>query len=444
MANYDSNYEIAQEISARIGNSPIPFDSVYSICLKIYNELGGEPAEFDSVYSILLGILPLIKGGGGDSRLAELYLSDDAVEVVTYDTNKAFVVVNAVSVKDCDVYAVIWGDGTYTETDGTTITNGDSKKTSMKTFIDSDDTYYYLMHTYDETKSYNIKVNGTYFYTTFFILDTKSSDFSAYVKSLYIDKGVKTIGIYVTAYQSQLAHITFNSECTTALGNYCFCYGGGGISNVFIPDGVTLAGEGQFWNTIVNNFQFGIDNKLTSIPAYFNYGQINWHDWNYLPKLEIPEGVTSIGKSAFAANSVYIGNTIRELKLPSTLKTIDNQAFNMMMANGSVVDIPASVTSIGKHAFYRPLYQESTGGTPDGRNIYTVICRCTTLPTLGEQVFYGSDYTKPTHCTLYVPNSVIDLYKNAEQWKEFGKILPIESMGFGVATNEEIEQMFNK
>lgn len=63
MANYNSNYEIAQEISARIGTSPIPFDSVYSISLKIYNELGGEPAEFDSVYSILLGILPLVEGG---------------------------------------------------------------------------------------------------------------------------------------------------------------------------------------------------------------------------------------------------------------------------------------------------------------------------------------------------------------------------------------------
>lgn len=64
MANYDSNYAIAQEISARIGNSPIPFDSVYSICLEIYRQLGGEEENFDSVYSILLEILPLVEGGG--------------------------------------------------------------------------------------------------------------------------------------------------------------------------------------------------------------------------------------------------------------------------------------------------------------------------------------------------------------------------------------------
>lgn len=59
MANYDSNYAIAQEISARIGTRPVPFDSVYSICLAIYQELGGTEDNFDSVYSILLEILPL-------------------------------------------------------------------------------------------------------------------------------------------------------------------------------------------------------------------------------------------------------------------------------------------------------------------------------------------------------------------------------------------------
>ena len=63
MANYDSNYEIAQEISRRIGTSPVPFDSVYSIALAIYQELGGTEENFDSVYSILLEILPLVDGG---------------------------------------------------------------------------------------------------------------------------------------------------------------------------------------------------------------------------------------------------------------------------------------------------------------------------------------------------------------------------------------------
>ena len=64
MSEYNSNYEIAQAISEKIGAEPIPLDSVYEIGLQIYNELGGEPTRFDSVYEILLGILPLAERGG--------------------------------------------------------------------------------------------------------------------------------------------------------------------------------------------------------------------------------------------------------------------------------------------------------------------------------------------------------------------------------------------
>ena len=59
MSNYNSNYEIAQAISERIGAEPIPFDSVYSLCFQIYQELGGTKETFDDIYKILLDILPL-------------------------------------------------------------------------------------------------------------------------------------------------------------------------------------------------------------------------------------------------------------------------------------------------------------------------------------------------------------------------------------------------
>ena len=84
MANYNSNYEIAQEISARIGTSPIPFESIYSIALQIYNELGGEPTEFDNVYSILLSTLPLIEGG-----IASKVIDDNIITTVkTWSSSK--------------------------------------------------------------------------------------------------------------------------------------------------------------------------------------------------------------------------------------------------------------------------------------------------------------------------------------------------------------------
>lgn len=54
-----TNIEIAQEISTRIGNEPIPFESVYSVAFDIYQELGGTAESFDDVYSILLQTLSL-------------------------------------------------------------------------------------------------------------------------------------------------------------------------------------------------------------------------------------------------------------------------------------------------------------------------------------------------------------------------------------------------
>jgi hypothetical protein len=132
MANYDSNYAIAQEISARLGNSPIPFDSVYSICQEIYSQLGGTETGFDSVYSILLAILPLVESAG-DSRLAELLATDECIIATTISgTTGVKICLRSESDSNCDISAVVWGDGTYTETDGTTITNGDNENTIIE------------------------------------------------------------------------------------------------------------------------------------------------------------------------------------------------------------------------------------------------------------------------------------------------------------------------
>lgn len=84
MAKYNSNIEIAQEISNRIGNEPVPFESIYSIALQIYNELGGEPTQFDNVYSILLNTLPLVEGG-----IASKVIDDNVITTVkTWSSSK--------------------------------------------------------------------------------------------------------------------------------------------------------------------------------------------------------------------------------------------------------------------------------------------------------------------------------------------------------------------
>lgn len=84
MTKYNSNIEIAQEISNRIGTEPVPFESIYSIALEIYNELGGEPTQFDNVYSILLNTLPLVEGG-----IASKVIDDNVITTVkTWSSSK--------------------------------------------------------------------------------------------------------------------------------------------------------------------------------------------------------------------------------------------------------------------------------------------------------------------------------------------------------------------
>ena len=74
--------------------------------------------------------------------------------------------------------------------------------------------------------------------------------------------------------------------------------------------------------------------------------------------------------------------------------------------------ISSSVMSIGTGAFYAcPLT--------------TVISKALTLPTLGENVFLDCPLAS---ATLYVPKEALMDYKSAEQWKEFGTILPIDSI----------------
>ena len=74
--------------------------------------------------------------------------------------------------------------------------------------------------------------------------------------------------------------------------------------------------------------------------------------------------------------------------------------------------ISSSVMSIGTGAFYAcPLT--------------TVISKALTLPTLGENVFLDCPLAS---ATLYVPKEALMDYKSAEQWKEFGTILPLDSI----------------
>ena len=90
-----------------------------------------------------------------------------------------------------------------------------------------------------------------------------------------------------------------------------------------------------------------------------------------------------------------------------------------------IVDLPSTTNKLE--------YQSLCKKGPEKSMVEEVICRATTPPSVGyintnghfqETTF--KDYYKPlSECVLYVPFESVELYKNANGWKEFGEILPI-------------------
>ncbi len=190
------------------------------------------------------------------------------------------------------------------------------------------------------------------------------NDGSHTIEAVVIENGVTSIGQLAFASHGTLTSVTI-PDSVTYIGNGAFCncrgltsvtipgrvmniddnafYGCSGLTSVEIGNGVTRIGNCSFYGC----------SGLTSMTIPDSVTNIdNWafYDCSSLTSVTIGNGVTAIGERAFQHCWC-----LTEITLPEGLRSIGVYAFaddsGLMSEHEYVLDIPASVTEIGRGAF---------------------------------------------------------------------------------------------
>ena len=242
-------------------------------------------------------------------------------------------------------------------------------------------------------------------------------DYCKNIASVTIPESVKSIGNRAFYECTGLTSITIPNS-VTFIGEETF--ESSGLTSINIPESVKSIGNRAFANSNLKTII--LPNSLTSI------GDQAFNGCSGLTSITIPESVTGIGNLAFSGcgslTSVTLPNSLTRIPegsfsgcsslssitIPNSVTSIGNAAFNFC-SNLASVTIGNGVTSIGDFVF-----EECTG-------LKSVTCLAKNVPNTGDRVFI---YVPTSSATLYVPASALDDYKSAEQWEDFGTILPID------------------
>lgn len=251
------------------------------------------------------------------------------------------------------------------------------------------------------------------------IVETATNTLVSGCKNTIIPNSITRIGDAAFSCCNNLTSITIPNS-VTSIGRQAF-YGCSSLTSFTIPFSVEKIGVDAFYNcsSLKSTYYTGtIDQwcniNFDSYNSNPNCSSENLYINNQLQiNLVIPNSITAIKNYAFGGCS-----SITSITIPNSITRIGDAAFYSCSSLTSVT-IPNSVASIGEWAF------------AFCSNLKTVICEAIEVPELGDYVFY---YMPLAEATLYVPAQSLDDYKAAEQWNEFGTILPIEG-----ESEEEIE-----
>lgn len=254
--------------------------------------------------------------------------------------------------------------------------------------------------------------------------------FSGCSKLKNIDFGKNLISIGNNSFSecSSLVAVKWNNDLKS-IGDYAFsnC---SSLENLEVIDCLEQIGQYSFNNCKnLKTVQFGA--SLRKIEDYsFNY-------CSALANVVIPNSVDTIGISfpnCSNLDTLTIGEGVKEINAGAfsncSLKAISFNAIDAELlykdsnrrkyyalagtANTIEVNIGENVSVLNDYAFY------------SCNNLQIVKCYAMIPPMCVSTVFANVD--KST-CKIYVPDGTLELYRNADVWKDFVNILEISSLG---------------
>lgn len=205
-----------------------------------------------------------------------------------------------------------------------------------------------------------------------------------------------------------------------AIGNYAF-YNCSELSAAHLPSGVSSIGNSAFrYCEKLSAITVSPDNQVYSSTdgVLFNKSgnTIVMFPEKKSDSYTIPSSVEVIGSGAFFRSN------ITQINISNSVKTIEQDAFSLCNWL-KAIKLPASISFIGSYAF------------SDCANTTRIdVNRPVPVDLSNSQnVFRGIDKNE---CTLNVPFGCASLYKSANQWKDFLKIIEA-SNGFRVDSVEK-------